>query len=150
MLSRLRLFPIMPKTKSRFTPHAIVETEHTRPSSLWMCAVLGVETLLRIDFPKGLPSACFMRFALSKVPASVPTFGRPISVVLNYRADFAVRYSLDGAVIEVLDAPAKPLGLQRSCSMILPPRGKIVLRLLCWWGSRPTIVRPSIKDRTPI
>ena len=105
-LSRFEKGHDMPKTKSRFTPHAIIETERTRPSSLWMCAVLGVETLLRIDFPKGLPSACFMRFALSKVPASVPTFGRPISVVLNYRADFAVRYSLDGAVIEVLDAPA--------------------------------------------
>jgi hypothetical protein len=97
----------MPKrAKSRFTPHAILETENRRPSSIWMASLLNVEKLLRIDFPRKLPSACFMRFALTKVPErGVPAFGRVVSVVVNFREDFVVRYSLTGAVIEVLENP---------------------------------------------
>ena len=33
----------------------------------------------------------------------IPTFGRPVGVIINYSPDRAVRFDLDGNAIEVLD-----------------------------------------------
>ena len=87
----------------KFQPHAILETERRIPSPVWLAGVLGIETILRIDFDKKLPSATFLRQALKKLPEAVPAFGRVVGVTINYKPDFAVKYDLTGAPVEVLD-----------------------------------------------
>ena len=52
--------------RATFIPHAVIVTEHDRPSSIWLAAVYGAERILRINF-HGSDPATFLDQALEGV-----------------------------------------------------------------------------------
>jgi hypothetical protein len=93
---------------ARFQPFALIETNGPILGQVHVIAAIGADRLLKIEIDRKLPSAAWLRFVLAKVPRYVMGFGPPVSIVLNYRTDFAVRHSLDGSVLEVLDLARLP------------------------------------------
>jgi hypothetical protein len=85
-----------------FRPHAIIATDRSVPSPIFVAALIGAEKILRIDFDRSLPEATFVQQALAKLPEQTIAFGRPTGVTVNYAPDRAVRYDLRGDPIETL------------------------------------------------
>src|SRR5271165_6900130 len=85
-----------------FRPHAIILTERSVPSPIFVAALIGVEKILRIDFDTSLPEETYVQQALAKLPEQTIAFGRPVGVTINYAPDRAVRYDLKGNPIETL------------------------------------------------
>jgi len=100
--------------RETFCPHAIILTEHTVPSPIFVAAIIGVEKLLRIDLDA-------TQGPVDRLPEGVPAFGKPIGCVINYSPDKAVRFDRNGQPIAILDKAVRP--------------GTAVLRL----GGRPVI-----------
>jgi len=108
--------------RASFKPHAIILTENSRPEPIFVAALIGVDTLLRIDFDLLSTQATWRAQAIDGLRArlkrwnsswnnrrqvedySLPAFGRPIGFVVNYAIDHAVRYDLEGNAIEMLPA----------------------------------------------
>lgn len=85
-----------------FRPHAIIATDRSIPSPIFVAALIGVEKILRIDVDTSLPEETYVHQALAKLPEKTIAFGRPIGVTVNYAPDRAVRYNLRGDPIEIL------------------------------------------------
>lgn len=108
--------------RASFKPHAIILTENTRPEPIFVAALIGVDTLLRIDFDLTSTQATWRTQAIDGIRArlkrwnsswnnrrqveaySLPAFGRPIGFVVNYAVDHAVRYDLEGNAVDMLPA----------------------------------------------
>jgi hypothetical protein len=96
--------------RAAFRPHAIILTEQTVPQPIFAVAIIGAERLLRIDFDSGLGPGSYTNQALAgvrrklaefssesgKIADTLPAFGRPVGVIVNYTPDRAVRFDLDG------------------------------------------------------
>jgi hypothetical protein len=107
--------------REAFRPHAIILTERQRPEPLFVAAVIGVERLLRLDLDHSRDPATYVTQArtalkqrLTRWKGVLPAFGRPVGLIVNYSPDSAVRFDLDGSVVEVLDA-AHRLGSAQFC-----------------------------------
>jgi hypothetical protein len=59
--------------RENFCPHAIILTERTVPSPIFVAAMIGVEKLLRIDLDA---TESFVRQVLDRLPEGVPAFGK--------------------------------------------------------------------------
>jgi hypothetical protein len=94
-----------------FQPHGIVVCERTIPEPIWLAAVIGVERILRLDLTEGSPPVTYVQQALDGLEtrlqrwssSSLPAFGSPRSVVVNYAYDKAVEFDLDGTPLRVFD-----------------------------------------------
>ena len=62
--------------RENFRPHAIILTERTVPSPIFVAAIIGVEKLLRIDLDPTQGPVSFVRQALDHLPEGVPAFGK--------------------------------------------------------------------------
>ena len=109
--------------RENFCPHAIVLTERTAPSPIFVAAIIGIEKLLRIDLDATQGPVSFVRQVLDRLPEEVPAFGKPIGFVINYSPDKSVRFDSNGQPIATLDKAVRP--------------GTAVLRL----GGRPTTAK---------
>ena len=108
--------------RAAFRPHAVILTEKDRPEQIFIAAIIGVERLLRVDLDPTEGEVTYIDQALkgirqklarwnSKVDVSsvglgdlpLPTFGRPVGVIVNYTPDRAVRFDLSGHPIEAFD-----------------------------------------------
>jgi hypothetical protein len=94
--------------RENFSPHAIVLTERTVPSPIFVAAMIGVEKLLRIDLDATQGPVSFVRQVLDRLPEGVPAFGKPIGFVINYSPDKAVRFDRNGQPIAILDEAVRP------------------------------------------
>jgi hypothetical protein len=94
--------------RENFRPHAIILTERTVPSPIFVAAIIGVEKLLRIDLDATQGSVSFVRQVLNRLPEEVPAFGKPIGFVINYSPDQAVRFDSNGQPIAILDKAIRP------------------------------------------
>ena len=94
--------------RETFRPHAIILTERTVPSPIFVAAIIGVEKLLRIDLDPTQGPVSFVRQVLDRLPEGVPAFGNPIGFVINYSPDKAVRFDRDGQPIAILDKAVRP------------------------------------------
>jgi hypothetical protein len=94
--------------RENFRPHAIILTEHTVPSPIFVAAIIGVEKLLRIDLDATQGPVSFVRQVLDRLPERVPAFGKPIGFVINYSPDKAVRFDPNGQPIAMLDKAVRP------------------------------------------
>ena len=56
---------------SLFLPHAIILTERSVPSPIFVAALVGVEKILRIDFDTSLPEETYVHQALAQIPESL-------------------------------------------------------------------------------
>jgi hypothetical protein len=100
--------------RAAFTPHAILHTQRTAPSSITMCAFTGgPRRWLRIDFDLSQPPITFVRQALAALPekarksevdgrCQVSFFGEVLGFIVNYTPDKALRCDLEGQPLEVL------------------------------------------------
>jgi hypothetical protein len=96
--------------RAAFRPHAIIITERRRPEPLFVAAFIGVDVLLRVDFdltaaPITLVTQSLdgLRQRLARWHGSLPAFGRPVGIIVNYSPDRAVRFDLQGNPIELFD-----------------------------------------------
>ncbi len=106
--------------RAAFRPHAILQTESTRPSSITMCGFTGgPRRWLQIDFDLFKPPITFVRQALAGLPGKarksevngrwhVSFFGEVLGFIINYSPDKALRYDLDGQPLEVLPKAYRP------------------------------------------
>jgi hypothetical protein len=94
--------------RENFRPHAIILTERTVPSPIFVAAIIGVEKLLRIDLDATQGPVTFVRQVLYRLPEGVPAFGKPIGFVINYSPDQAVRFDRNGQPIAMLDEAVRP------------------------------------------
>jgi hypothetical protein len=94
-----------------FRPHAVTICERAIPEPIWLAAVIGVDRLLRIDFAENSTPISYVRQALDGLEtrlrrwssSSLPAFGRPRGVVVNYAYDNAVEFDLEGKPLRVFD-----------------------------------------------
>ena len=89
--------------RENFCPHAIVLTERTVPSPIFVAAIIGIEKLLRIDLDATQGPVSFVQQVLDRLPERVPAFGKTIGFVINYSPDKAVRFDRNGQPIAILD-----------------------------------------------
>ena len=58
--------------RENFCPHAIILTERTVPSPIFVAAMIGVEKLLRIDLDATQGPVSFVRQVLDRLPEGAP------------------------------------------------------------------------------
>jgi hypothetical protein len=99
--------------RSRFTPHAVIQTERTVPSQITFCALTGgAERWLIIPFDVSRLPDSYIEQALEALPEKIHVgrdgkrfvrfFGEALGFVINYSPDQAVRCDIDGEPLEVL------------------------------------------------
>jgi len=109
--------------RAAFRPHAVILTEKQRPEQIFIAAIIGVDRILRVDLDPAEGEVTYIVQALKGIrqklarwnPKGInvssvglgdlplPTFGRPVGVIVNYTPDRAVRFDLTGQPIEALD-----------------------------------------------
>jgi hypothetical protein len=120
--------------RAAFRPHAIILTEYTRPTSITMAAIGGADRKLRVDFEPGSSPMSYLKQALDQVRRRSPItfYGAAVGVVINFSPDHAVRFDLDGNVVDVLPAAHRPGQLTISIGgRSVPPE-----LLVTFFGSR--------------
>jgi hypothetical protein len=82
--------------RDAFRPHAVILTERSIPSPLFVAAFMGVERLLRIRLDTDAAPDTFGRQARERLPpdGGVSAFGRVIGYVVNDSPDETVQYDL--------------------------------------------------------
>jgi hypothetical protein len=58
-----------------FIPHAIIICENRVPSPIFVAAILGIDKLLRIDFPTTLNADQYVEYALESLRARIQQWG---------------------------------------------------------------------------
>jgi hypothetical protein len=81
--------------RENFCPHAIILTERTVPSPIFVAAIIGVEKLLRIDLDLTQRPVSFVRRVLDRLPEGVIAFGKTVGFVINYSPDQARSGSIE-------------------------------------------------------
>ena len=96
--------------RAAFKPHAIIVTERQRPQPIFVAALIGVDVLLRLDFDLSSSPATFLtqsldglRQRLARWRGELPAFGRAVGIIINYSPDRAIRFDLEGNVLEHFD-----------------------------------------------
>ena len=95
--------------RDNFQPHAVILTQRTRPEPIFVAAIIGVEQLLRVDLDlDGERRESYISKALEGVErrlakwnGTIPAFGRPTGLIVNYAPNFAVRFDLRGTPQEI-------------------------------------------------
>ena len=67
--------------RENFRPHAIILTERTVPSPMFVAAIVGVEKLFRIDLDPTQAPVSFVRQALDRLPEGVIGFGKTVRLM---------------------------------------------------------------------
>ena len=94
--------------RENFYPHAVILTERTVPSPIFVAAIIGVEKLLRIDLDPTQGPVSYVRQVLDRLPEEVVAFGNTVGFVINYSPDQAVRFDPNGQPIAILDKAVRP------------------------------------------
>ena len=98
-------------TDEPFIPYAVIETANWPPTSLLTIWAIGASNLKRIDLDLSHPEDTFIDQALAGLQAKLdryggkelPSFGRPVSIVINLEPNRGIRIGLDGTIIDKLD-----------------------------------------------
>jgi hypothetical protein len=106
--------------RASFKPHAIIITERQIPHPIFVAAMIGVDELLRIDFPLAASPEMYPDLAIEGIRLKLarwnrnfnrrkglgsydlPAFGCATSFVVNYSPDQATAFDLAGNVVEIL------------------------------------------------
>jgi hypothetical protein len=101
--------------RAAFRPHAIAVTARRVPSPIFAAAVSTATRYMRTELGATADPAIFFDQAVrglrrllaergwnTPAPGGYPGFGRLTGLVVNYTPDHAIRYDLDGRVLEVL------------------------------------------------
>jgi len=66
--------------RENFRPHAIILTERSVPSPIFVAAIIGVEKLLRINLDATQGPVSFMRQVLDRLPERSPRLANPLGL----------------------------------------------------------------------
>jgi hypothetical protein len=95
--------------RENFQPHAVILTERTRPEPIFVAALIGAEQLLRVDFDLNGEGESYIKKSLEGVKrrlakwnGTIPAFGRPAGLIVNYAPNFAILFDLRGTPQEIL------------------------------------------------
>jgi hypothetical protein len=93
-----------------FRPHAVILTERSVPSPIFVAAFMGVERLLRIRLDIDAAPDTFSQQARQRLPpdGGVPAFGWIIGYVVNYSPDEAVQFDLEGREVARFGRAIRP------------------------------------------
>lgn len=118
-----------------FKPHAIILTERSTPSPIWVAGIIGVAKLKRIDLDQSQPELTFLEQAMAGLRArlerwkvsgngsgQLPAFGRPTGLCINYEPNRATRFDLQGDVVAIL-----PKAMELGTAMTKTARGTVTL-----------------------
>jgi hypothetical protein len=94
-----------------FIPYAVIETANWPPTSVMTIWALGAANLKRIDFDLSQPEETYIDQALAGLQAKLygwggkklPSFGKPVPIVINLEPNEGVRIYLDGTMLDKLD-----------------------------------------------
>ena len=86
-----------------FQPHAIILTERSVPSPIFVYAMAGGSKLLIINFQEDSSPQTYAEQAREALPQSVPAFGNTTGYVVNYRPDYAVQFDKEGKSVAEFD-----------------------------------------------
>jgi hypothetical protein len=95
--------------RANFRPHALISTERSVPSPIFIAIFVGPETLKRVEFDADLPVATIHRLVQDEIrrrqsgSGQIMCFGQATGYVLNWTPDRAERFDLAGNLIEVMD-----------------------------------------------
>jgi hypothetical protein len=106
-----------PISEAAIYPHAVILTERSIPQPIFVAAMIGINRLLKIELDPLVDSASYVQQALRILDArlkqwgtdTLPAFGKPIGIVVNYSDSYAQQFDLDGGLIQTLSA-AKKIG----------------------------------------
>jgi integrase len=93
--------------RENFCPHAIILTERTVPSPIFVAAMIGVEKLLRIDLDATQGPVSFVKQVLYRLPEGVPAFGKTIGFVINYSPTYQAALSGGANLPAVVTSPGR-------------------------------------------
>ncbi|KQQ15741.1 hypothetical protein ASF56_23765 [Methylobacterium sp. Leaf122] len=93
-----------------FIPYAVIEAANWPPTSLMTIWALGAANLKRIDFDLSQPESTYIDQALKGLQAKLdrwggrelPSFGRPVSIIINLEPNKGIRIGLDGSIMDNL------------------------------------------------
>ncbi|KAB7782640.1 hypothetical protein [Methylorubrum populi] len=94
-----------------FIPYAVIETANWPPTSMLTIWAIGAAKLKRIDLDLSQPEDTFIEQALKGLQVKLaqyggnelPSFGRPVSIVINLEPNRGIRIGLDGTILDKLD-----------------------------------------------
>ncbi|CAO4147708.1 hypothetical protein LPLAFNJD_LOCUS2512 [Methylorubrum aminovorans] len=94
-----------------FIPYAVIETANWPPTSLMTIWAIGAANLKRIDLDLSQPENTFIDQALAGLQdkldrwggKELPSFGRPVSIIINLEQNRGIRIDLDGTILDKLD-----------------------------------------------
>ena len=86
--------------RAEFVPHAIWVTERDKPSSNAMGGLINVTRRRVMRLPASMSEERFVAYCLENAPEGVPLMGRVVGFLINYNPDRAIRYDLEGRVVE--------------------------------------------------
>ncbi|MEN3210995.1 hypothetical protein PUR23_13300 [Methylorubrum populi] len=94
-----------------FIPYAVIETANWPPTSMLTIWAIGAAKLKRIDFDLSQPENTFIEQALEGLQVKLaryggnelPSFGRPVSIIINLEPNRGIRIDLDGTILDKLD-----------------------------------------------
>jgi hypothetical protein len=98
-------------TDDPFIPYAVIETANWPPTSVMTIWAIGAANLKRIDFDLSQPEDTYIDQALAGLQAKLdrwggrelPSFGRPVSIIINLQQNRGIRIELDGSIVDYLD-----------------------------------------------
>jgi hypothetical protein len=92
--------------RAAFKPHAIILTEHTRPTSITMAIFTGADRKLWVDFEPDSSPVSYLKQTLraAKRRSPISFYGAAVGVIVNYSPDEAVHFDLNGKPVAILPA----------------------------------------------
>jgi len=96
--------------RASFRPHAVILTEHERPTSITMAAFSSADRQLRVEFEPGTASISYLAQTLRAARQRSPInfYGKAVGFIINYAPDNAIRYDLNGNPLDVLSSAYRP------------------------------------------
>ena len=96
------------RRRAEFVPHAIILTERSVPTQIWLAAIAGYDRLRRIDFDLSQGPSSYLRQALADMNQRlnrhggvIPTFGKATGLVIAYSVDRRAEFDCNGALVEI-------------------------------------------------
>ena len=119
--------------RANFKPHAVIDTASKCPNQIVACGMTGgPERWLLVGLDCAKPPLTFVQQAIKaiehRLPIGrtgrrfVPFFGTVLGFIINYSPDHAVRFSMDGEPIEVLEQAYRPREISGSTPDLVKDR----------------------------
>jgi hypothetical protein len=84
--------------RSVFRPHAVLQTELTIPSPIFIAGLIGAERNLFVPLPETLAADEYAHFVAASLPEGVPCYGAVTGYYVNYSPDYCVEFNREGEI----------------------------------------------------